>query len=269
MTMFKPNGIVTLLSDFGIEDGYVAAMKGAILSAAPEARIADAAHGVPAQDVRSGAWALAQYWDRFPAGTVHVAVVDPGVGTDRRALALLADARLILAPDNGLVSWIAERAAAVEARALRADAHAPDGVSATFHGRDVFAWAAGQVVSGRASVADLTEPCADIVRGAWTRPAARGHLVRGEIVHFDRFGNAVTNIPAAEFERGAGRSFRIEVRSYLFARLRRTYADAGRGERLALINSGGMLELAMCCGNARERLALRPGDAVTLTFRDA
>ncbi len=264
--MANPPGIVTLLSDFGLCDGYVAAMKGVILREAPGATVVDAGHDVPPQDVRGGAWVLSQYWASYPAGTVHVAVVDPGVGTRRRALLARADGHFFLAPDNGLLSWVERRAAGFRAGAIRPGVHAPGGLSNTFHGRDLFAHAAGLLVSGRQEAADLAEEVDGVVRGSWVSPERSGEWVRGEIVHIDRFGNAITNI-SAEDVATAGHRPRVEARSYFMSRIRSTYGDVEPGEKLALINSSGMLEIAVCCGSAEQRLDLKRGDPVTVSPR--
>ena len=256
---------ITLLSDFGTGDGYVAAMKGVLLSLAPDAVLVDAAHEVPAQDVRAAGWVLEQYWRCFPAGTIHLAVVDPGVGTARRALLVEADGHLFLGPDNGLFSWLLESAPAAAVRALRPDVHGPNGISATFQGRDVFAWAAGLLASGAARPGDLSDPAAGAIRAPWTRGhrEASGRIA-GEIVHIDRFGNAITNLRREDLPAAAGPTLLIEARGHFFHQVRRTYADVAAGHKLALIGSHGRLELAVREGSAAARLQLRAGDAVTV-----
>jgi len=217
------NGVVTLLSDFGLSDGYVAAMKGVLLREAPAARIVDAGHDVPPQDVRGAGWVLSQYWNWYPAGTVHIAVVDPGVGTRRMPLIATGGGHVFLAPDNGLLSWVARRSPDFRAGVVRPEVHLPSGVSATFHGRDVFAYAAGLIASGRATAADLADPVASIVVGPWVAPNRENDVIWGEIVHLDRFGNAVTNITVEDL--GDVSRWRIEARSYIMHRVLRTYGD--------------------------------------------
>ena len=251
------------MSDFGTGDGYVAAMKGVILSLAPDAVLVDAAHDLPAQDVRAAGWVLEQYWRCFPAGTIHLAVVDPGVGTARRSLLVEAEGHLFLGPDNGLFSWLLESAPAAAVRALRPGVHGPQGISATFQGHDVFAWAAGLLAAGTAGPGDLSDPAAGAIRAPWTRGRREASgRVCGEIVHLDRFGNAITNLRREELPATAGRTLLIEVRGHYFRQVR-TYADVEAGHKLALIGSHGRLELAVREGSAAERLQLRAGDPVT------
>jgi S-adenosyl-L-methionine hydrolase (adenosine-forming) len=255
---------ITLLSDFGTGDGYVAAMKGVLLSLAPDAVLVDAAHEVPAQDVRSAGWVLEQYWRCFPAGTIHLAVVDPGVGTARRALLVEAEGHWFLGPDNGLFSWLLDSAPAAAVRVLRPGVHGPHGISATFQGRDVFAWAAGLLAAGAAGAGELSDPAPDPIRAPWTRARREASgRVAGEIVHLDRFGNAITNLRREDLPAAAGPALLIEARGHYFRQVRRTYADVEAGHKLALVGSHGRLELAVREGSAAERLQLRTGDPVT------
>ena len=181
--------IITLLTDFGTADGYVAEMKGVILSHATEAQVVDLSHEVPPQDVEAGRLAVARYWRRFPPGTVHLVVVDPGVGSPRAALAVASDGRYLVGPDNGVLSP-ALLAAEARAVALRV----PAGAAPTFHGRDVFAPAAAALAAG-AALDTLGTPLAEPVvrRTAEPRRRSDGAIV-GEVITIDRFGNAVTNV---------------------------------------------------------------------------
>jgi S-adenosylmethionine hydrolase len=208
---------------------------------------------------------LSQYWNWYPAGTVHIAVVDPGVGTRRMPLVATGGGHVFLAPDNGLLSWVVRRTADFRAGVLRPEVHLPSGTSATFHGRDVFAYAAGLIASGRATPAEMAEPIASIVVGPWVAPSRENDAIWGEVVHVDRFGNAVTNITADDL--GDVSRWRIEARSYIMHRVLRTYGDVAPHEKLALVNSSGMVEIAVCCGSAAERLDLRQGDAVSAVLR--
>ncbi len=258
--------IVTLLTDFGESDGYVASVKGVILSLAPEAMVIDAAHHLPAHDVRSAAWVLGQYWRSYPAGTVHLAVVDPGVGTDRKALLLEADGHMFVGPDNGLFSWVAAEATAVKAGGLKPSVGRPEGAAATFHGRDIFAWAAGLLAAGKAGFDDLADRVEDFVRGPWVnarRPDAS--TIEGEVIHIDHFGNAITNIRVEDCRSMAGRSKMIEIKSYFFHEIHRTYAEVDPGRKLVVVGSSGRLEIAIRDGSAARRMELRAGDGVTVT----
>src|SRR5690349_15236963 len=176
--------IITLLTDFGTADGYVAELKGVLLSAAPDVTIVDLSHDIPPHDVESARLAVARYWRRFPSGTVHIVVVDPGVGSDRNALAVNSDDRFFVGPDNGVLS---PALLASGARALTLPI--PPSASATCHGRDVFAPAAAHLASGTAIDA-LGGPCLDpVVRRTPEARRAGDGSVMGEIIAIDRFGN--------------------------------------------------------------------------------
>ncbi len=243
--------IVTLLTDFGTADGYVAEMKGVLLSHAPELALVDVTHDVPPQDVESGRLALARYWRRFPPGTVHLAVVDPGVGSVRGALAVASEGRFLVGPDNGVLS------PALLARAARAvRLPIPSRVAPTFHGRDVFAPAAAALATGAAldALGD-PEPEPVVRRTPEARRLADGSI-EGVVIAVDRFGNAITNLLTP----GAGEVL-VEDR---VLPLRRVYADVAPGTALALVGSNGLIEIAVRDGSAADRLALRRGARVVL-----
>ncbi|HSJ09853.1 MAG TPA: SAM-dependent chlorinase/fluorinase [Longimicrobiales bacterium] len=247
---------ITLLTDFGTRDGYVAAMKGVIATIAPHTIIDDAAHDIPPGDVHAAAWALATYWERYPVGAIHVVVVDPGVGTSRRPIALRADGRFLVGPDNGVFSRVLEGALSTRAVTLDASRITDDGVSATFHGRDIFAPAAALIARG-ASLERLGEPAGDLVMLELARPWQDGDAVGGEVVHVDRYGNLISNIPARRVTPGA----RIEIAGRE-PRLCTTYGDVAPGELCALVGSSGTLEISVRDGSAAEALAAGRGAAV-------
>jgi S-adenosylmethionine hydrolase len=253
--------LVTLLTDFGTADGYVGAMKGVIASLAPSAQVVDLTHDIRAGDVRGGALALETAAPYFPPGTIHVAVVDPGVGTARRGIAVEAGGQVFVGPDNGLLA-LAARSNRCVFVLDRARYHL-DAVSPTFHGRDVFAPIAARLAAGvRAS--KLGTKTAQICELALPRPlATRGGLV-GEVIHADRFGNLITNVVAADLAHLGGRArqagLRIHVgRRRLSGGLARTYGDASRHALLALVGSSGRLEIARRDGSAALLLGYRPG----------
>lgn len=254
--------LVTLLTDFGTRDGYVAAMKGVILSLAPEAIIVDAGHETPPRDVAAAAWTLGQYWRLFPRGTIHVAVVDPGVGTERAALLVEADQRLFLVPDNGLLLWVLRQAQHVSLMRLKPAVHREE-VSATFHGRDVFAHAAGLLAAGRARE-ELSENIQEIVLPSWSMVERTAEGLRGRIVHEDRFGNLITNISRDQALEAVGRRFITRAGTFETIPLRRTYGDAPPGELIALFGSSETLELAVAGGSAAERTGLTRGQPVSI-----
>ena len=258
--------IVTLLTDFGTADAYVAAMKGVVLSLAPEAILVDISHDIPPQDIRAGAWVLGQAWSSFPAGTIHVAVIDPGVGMDREALLVEADGQLCLAPDNGLLSWVLKQAGQVSLRTLRKEVHRQGEASATFHGRDVFAHAAGLLASGRAMAVDLSEKTDSVIMPSWAGVGVERDRIVGEVVHIDRFGNLITNIQRKQIEEARWPRLAIQAGALTNVRLCRTYGDAKAGELIALFGSSGTLELAVAGGSAAANTHLLRGAAVVVTM---
>ena len=249
---------ITLLTDFGTADGYVAAMKGVIADICPDAVMDDASHDLRQGDVEAAAWALAAYWRLYPAGTVHLIVVDPGVGSDRRALAVQADGRFLVAPDNGLLTPVLDAAERVEAmHALESVEHRRAQVSQTFHGRDVFAPAAAHLAAGL-PIERLGAAVQEPVRLEFSSPVVSEGVVLGRVVHVDRFGNLVTDIPADRLPPGAT----VHVAGRSVGAVRGTYADVERGLPLALIGSSGQLEIAVRDGNAAGVLGVGKGTGV-------
>lgn len=248
---------ITLLTDFGTADGYVAAMKGVISTIAPEAVIDDASHDIPPGDVFAASMTLSRYWRLYPPGTIHVVVVDPGVGTDRRAVAARIDDRLFVAPDNGILTRVLAEGQEADAVVLESAAHRRDEVSATFHGRDLFAPAAAHLARG-VPLHELGGPVSDLVRLRLPEPT-RGPLgFEGEVVQVDRFGNLITNVPGSWVAPGS----RIIVAGVEIASLGRSYADVEPGAALALTGSTGMLEICVRDGSAAESLAAGRGARV-------
>ena len=249
--------IVTLTSDFGLADGYVASMKAVILTECPGARLVDVTHEIPPGDVLRGALILEATVPYFPAGTVHLAVVDPGVGSSRKGIALGSGGHYFVGPDNGLFTPFLD---APGAAAYVLPEPGPD-VSATFHGRDVFAPAAARLAGG-ADIASLGEPLENRVRLDWPTAEVTSKEVRGEVIYIDRFGNCVTSIRADDLETGVG--YIVTAAGRDVGPLRKYYAEVPPGEPLALINSMACLEIAVNGGNAAEVLevALRDGVVV-------
>jgi hypothetical protein len=244
--------VITLLTDFGTADGYVGEMKGVLASRAPGVPVVDIAHDVPPQDVEAGRLTLARYWRRFPEGTVHMAVVDPGVGSDRAALVVESLGRWLVGPDNGLLS-----PALLMPGARVARLPVPDGASPTFHGRDVFAPAAAALASG-ADLEAIGEPFGDPIVRRTPEPRRLGPgTVEGEVITIDRFGNCVTNLMAP-------RGGTVSVNGRELGPVRRTYVDAPRGEPAALTGSTGLVEIAVREGSAAAMLGLRRGERVVL-----
>jgi len=241
--------IVTLLTDFGTADGYVAEMKGVILSGAPGTDVVDLSHDIPPQDVHAARLAVARYWHRFPPGTIHLAVVDPGVGTERAALVVASDERFLVGPDNGVLS-----PALLRPGAVALTLNVPKVTSPTFHGRDVFAPTAAALARGEPFdllgtlqtsplVLRTPEPVREVDGG-----------IRGEVIAIDRFGNAVTNIVVRQ-------PGTVTVGTHEVP-LKRTYGDVVTGLPVALVGSSGLLEVAVRDGSAALRLGLSRGSVV-------
>jgi S-adenosylmethionine hydrolase len=242
-------GRITLLTDFGTRDGYVAAMHGVIAAIAPLALVEDASHDVPAGDVTAAAWALGNYWRLYPAGTVHVAVIDPGVGSGRRALAAEVEGRFFVAPDNGVLTRVLVDAGGGRLVQITERAFMRDVVSPTFHGRDVFAPVAAHLASGVA-LEQLGPAVTDPVRLTRLMPARSGETIRGQVVHVDRFGNMITNIPGDWLAPGT----RVRFAATDLGEVRHTYSDVASGHAVALIGSSGYLEIGIRDGNAAKVL---------------
>jgi hypothetical protein len=246
--------IITLLTDFGTADGYVAEVKGVLLTHAPGATLVDITHEIAPQDVTHARFVVDRYWHRFPPGTVHLVVVDPGVGTPRAALAVRADHRFLLAPDNGVLS-AALRFEGAHVVAMEI----PQGASPVFHGRDVFAPAAAALTTGM-PIEQLGERFLQPVCLEWPAPRRQPDgCLEGEVLVIDRFGNAITNLPAACLQPAARVAFNTCELAVL-----RTYGDVARGQALSLVGSSGFVEIAVREGSAARRFALQPGTRVTL-----
>lgn len=251
---------VTLLTDFGTADGYAGEMKGVLLSGGAETLV-DISHDVEQGDVRAAAWALWRIWSRYPPGTVHLVVVDPGVGGRRRAVAARADGRWFVGPDNGLLTWVAREHEVRSVVELDPDRTGLEPLSDTFHGRDLFAPAAARLASGgdAGDLGPILPP--DSVETFETGEARRTSSgeIRGEVWHVDRFGNVVTNVPSDALppEGAVVRVAGEELRG-----IRRSYSAVEPGELVLTQGSLGTLEVSVRNGSAARRLSVEPGDPV-------
>lgn len=284
--------IITLLSDFGAGGGYPAAMKGVILgltgAADVDVELIDLSHEVPRHDIRAGAFLLWSAVPYFPEGTIHLAVVDPGVGTERRGLIVAAGGQHLVGPDNGLLIPAAERLGLEGVYQITERSYWLPQVSTTFHGRDIFAPVAAHLARGvppeelGKRLEDQSWVVLSFGEGRWNRG---GELLIGEVIYIDPFGNVITNIPdelAQKLPWGASLKLRakpkVKGKVKVKARARgsgrtwqlrflQTYAEAEEGELLLLIGSHGLVELAVNQGSAAEALGLQPGDRLEIELK--
>jgi S-adenosyl-L-methionine hydrolase (adenosine-forming) len=257
--------LITLLTDFGTADYFVGAMKGALLSVNPEARIVDITHDIPPQDIRAGAFTLLAAYQSFPPATVHVAVVDPGVGSIRRPIVVAGGKQFFVGPDNGLFSYVYERERDVRVFHLTNGDYFSEHVSQTFHGRDVFAPVAAALSMG-VPLEQLGEEITDYVRLPNLQPKlSAGKAIEAAIIHIDCFGNCITNL-TPDYLTGAmiaaGASININGRR--ITSFRRFFAEAtgAPGELFAIWGSAGFLEIAAYCASAAQLLGAQRGQTI-------
>lgn len=257
--------LATLLTDFGTADFFVGAMKGAILSVCPQAQVVDLTHEIPAHDIEAGAFTLLSVYESFPARTVHVAVVDPGVGSTRRAILMVGRHAFFIAPDNGLLSYVGEREREVRIFQLTNEKYFRRAVSATFHGRDLFAPVAGALLNG-VEPEEFGAPIKDYVRLAPLAPRRMpdGEL-QGSIIHIDRFGNCITNLTREDLpEESTASGASLHTGTHHITSFRRFFAEAtdARHEPFAIWGSAGFLEIAVFRDSAARLLNLERGQKI-------
>jgi S-adenosylmethionine hydrolase len=247
----KPSGIITFLSDFGTSDWFTAAVKGEIHKRNRHAVIVDVTHAVRPHDIRSAAFILTQYYMNYPEGTVHLLVVDPGVGSMRRGIAVESEEHIFIAPDNGVLSCVLDDAATVYQLPV------PEHASATFHGRDVFGPAAGVFSLGT----PITYPKLDTstcTRVAFSRFNGATGSQTGEVIYIDRFGNCITNIPAT----AAVHEMRVND---VYIPVVSCYTEGDTGTPVAVKGSSGFYEISVNQGNAQQCMGIAPGTPVIIT----
>ncbi len=255
--------VITLTTDFGLSDHYVGAMKGVILSVCLGARIVDITHGVTPYEISEAAFALAQSWRYFPPKTVHVVVVDPGVGSQRRAIAASVGGHYFVAPDNGVLSMVLTESGA-RVRTITNQKYFRHPVSQTFHGRDIFASVAGHLAAG-VSFAKLGPAVADYARLSITQPvrtARRGWT--GAVLKIDRFGNIITNFAITDFAQIEKQSFDCSIGLRVIDRLAKSYAEMSTGEAYVIAGSSGFLEISVNRGSAAKILGVGVGAPIEL-----
>lgn len=253
------NAIITLTTDFGHSDAYVGAMKGVILGVNPSARIVDLSHDIAPQNIRQGAFILASAYRFFPKGTIHVAVVDPGVGSRRKLICVKTPSAYFMAPDNGILTPVFEAEKSFTVREISNRAFFRKHISATFHGRDIFASCAGRL-SKQNIFTRLGPVVKDVKRMAWPRPRVLKGKICGEVLSVDSFGNLITNIPANCL--GKSRSFDVQVGRRRVSVWGKCYADGKPGQLMALIGSMDYLEVSVPNGSAAALTGARAGTEV-------
>jgi S-adenosyl-L-methionine hydrolase (adenosine-forming) len=260
-----PQPILTMTTDFGLSDHYVGAMKGVILGICPQAQIVDITHEIGAYQITEGAFAIAQAYRCFPKGTVHVVVVDPGVGTARRPILMEAAGQRFIAPDNGVLAMIYAREKS-KIRVISNDRYFHKPVSTTFHGRDIFSPVGAHVAAG-VSPAKIGKLIDDYLRPAFQNPVQTGkRRWNGQVLKVDRFGNMVTNFEAADFPDLSRRTFLFRLGPHEVGALARNYADTGPGELFAIVGSSGYYEISMNQASAAKATGCASGSPVELSI---
>jgi S-adenosylmethionine hydrolase len=256
--------ILTLTTDFGIRDAYVGAMKGVVLSLSPATTLVDISHEVTAQDVMEGAYVIASAYPYFPRGTVHLVVIDPGVGSDRRGIVVETRDHWFVAPDNGVLSSILDEGTACRIVSIENTDWFRDRVSATFHGRDIFAPVAAALLNGK-DVGECGPSVEDPVKlHLWSAKISQG-TVEGRVVHVDQFGNCVTQIKREDMKRaGLSSGCRVTVGNHNLDGIGVAYSEVSEGSAIGLFGGRDTLEIAINGGNAAERLGIARGDKVSV-----
>jgi hypothetical protein len=258
----KPSGIITLTTDFGLSDPYVAMMKGVILSINSSATLVDVTHQIGTGAISQAALLIRETFSYFPGGTVHLAVVDPGVGSNRRLIALEAADHFFVGPDNGLFGTVVRDFTGAKAVQLTQSRYFLPAITHTFHGREIFAPVAAHLSLGL-SLASLGPAVLDLTTLTTSEPSIEDGVLCGQIIRTDHFGNLVTNISGetlTDFLQGVPP--RISAGKLVIRKLNRIYSDCEEGEPLALINSSGLLEIAVNLGRASEYIGLNNGEIV-------
>jgi S-adenosyl-L-methionine hydrolase (adenosine-forming) len=261
--------IITLLTDFGTEDYFVAAMKGVILTRSPNSVLVDITHAIPPQNVRAAAFTLSAAYQNFPAGSIHLAVVDPGVGSDRRPVLIEAGTHLFVGPDNGLFSFVLDQVPEAQIRHLTNAAYFLPNPSSTFHGRDVFAPVAAALAAG-VSPDELGPTIKDPIRFQSSQcELTPDGALNGRIMHIDHFGNCVTNLPWDRLlPLSASRPFSLQVKEFHIQKLAQSYREgaADRGTPFLICGSAGFVEISVQSNSAARQLKIRVGEPIRLVW---
>lgn len=253
---------VTLLTDFGTEDGYVGAIKGVLLSGMPDVRISDISHRIQPFNIRQAAFALLNYYADFPAGTVHLLIIDPGVGTSRKGIIVRTNRHYFICPDNGVLSYVLEREV-FEAFRIKEKLFG-ESISPTFHGRDIFAPAAIKILSGEA-IDTFAEKTADLISFYRHFEKISETELRLQIAHVDHFGNLILNFTREDWEKmGKPENVKIQLEHGFLHGIRKTFGSTGVKELVTTWDSCGFLQIAQNKGNAAQMLQKKVGDQLIL-----
>jgi S-adenosylmethionine hydrolase len=256
--------VITLLTDFGTSDHYVAAMKGVILGICPDAQLVDITHGIPAYNILDAAFTLSQAWRCFPPGTVHLVVVDPGVGSSRRALLAEAGGHLFVAPDNGVLTMVQRAAGGLKTRELKDRRFFRHPVSGTFHGRDIFAPVAAHLASGVPPPEFGDEMNDPVILPVGDPVEISPRVWTGTILHVDHFGNIVTNYPVELSSELAKDSFEVRLGGYRIYQYYKDYISSAAGEVFLIEGSSGYLEISARQAHAASQVGGSAGDPLIL-----
>lgn len=259
------SSIITLLTDFGQRDGFVGTMKGVILGICPQAKIVDISHEIEPQNINAGAFVLNTSYKYYPSGTIHVVVIDPGVGSGRRIVCVLAFEQYFLAPDNGVLRYIYLECPEFEIVQVSNKKYFLSRISQTFHGRDIFAPVAAYLAQGT-DFRDLGPPVTDFDRGRLPELTDTPQSVQGEIVYIDHFGNLISNIPFEKLEKYKLKAATIQLKQWTINGLSNSYTDGNNDKPIGLIGSSGFLEISLNLGSAKETLQCSEGDKIRVSF---
>lgn len=258
--------IITLTSDFGYKDHYVSVMKAVILGILPEVRFIDISHDIEPQDIMAGAWVIKNAAFMYPPETIHLAVIDPGVGTSRKPIIARIKNQIFVGPDNGLFSLAAE-GESYEVYELRNPEYRYEYLSNTFHGRDIFAPAAAHAGSG-VELSQFGPTIDELTTYHWPKPISDAGGLQGWVVHIDYYGNLITNIPVSmtgDFK--DNQDFKIYIGNTILKNIVRTFDEVPDGDPAALIGSSGMLEIVINKGNAAQMLSVIKGAPVSIVYQ--
>jgi len=264
------SNLITLLTDYGTRDPFVASLKGAILKVNPQAHIVDITHEIAPQDIWEGAFTLRSAYNQFPKGTIHLAVVDPGVGSGRRPIIVVTESYYFVGPDNGLFSLIYSEAERLRAHHITATHYFTTAPGQTFQGRDIFGPVAAWLTKG-ISAGNFGDEISDFVKLNVPATKATDKTVDGVVVHIDRFGNLITNITIKELQpllaAGTNSPVTVTIGGKTIPGIKKFYAEAPPGQPGALINSDGHLEIFLFRQNARQALSAKRGEPVRFSIQ--